>query len=178
MVLIPKSTYERMRGIGKGTVSDITDGGSAEIDKTQDMVKQMNSDSGIDMDKTSTSSERVSDTQHSPTMTIPQDLIEKFPDNYRFYAKRLLIYIRKHGSSVLEWGDKDNVIKYKGITVEGSSIIDLINHVFKTNSRPPQGSDRFKRGLKEIKVPKVYLKPYLLKLPDASNKIKKKWLKY
>ena len=105
-------------------------------------------------------------------------IIELFPKNYRLYAKRLLVYIKKKGGNILGWNDKDKTLIYKGNAVTGSDIIELINHIFKTNAAPPTGIDAFRKGLTEISVPKVYLKPYLLKPPGVAKSVKKKWAKY
>jgi hypothetical protein len=47
-----------------------------------------------------------------PTPPI-DNIIERFPRKYRFYAKRLLTFISKNGLKILNW-DSAGVISYKG----------------------------------------------------------------
>jgi len=169
MVLIPKATYERLRD----SVND--------DDKKTLKEKESSYSSDIKNDNDNTKESSITDDRDQPEHKTPMlqpSLVEQFPENYRLYAKRLLGYIRKHGSSILGWIDNDNTLLYRETAVTGTNIVDLIIHQFKTNSSPPKGNERFKKGLSELKVPKAYLKPYLLKPPTVTNKLKKSWLKY
>ena len=182
MVLVPKSVYERWNG-------DRTEGGSdgnltpASGSESHKIVSKPNSGGDKATGDVST------DTDGSKKETLPTSgegvkndnkgdhedisaIIETFPKNYRLYAKRLLVYIKKNGTDILEWGNDDKVVIYKGKTVNGSDIIELINYIFKTNAPKPKGLDTFRKGMDEIKVPMAYLKPYLLK-PWCSKKCEK-----
>ena len=176
MVLIPKSTYERLHTIVKRDTQDTVTSNEPDNningDKDTPNTKRPSSNDDID------NSDGVGDQKRLKPDTISSLLIEQFPESYRFYAKRLLGYIRKNGDSVLGWDDNNNTLLYRDNSVEGSNIVDLINHLFKTNSPKPKGNDMFMKGMVEVKVPKGYMKPYILKPPRISNKIKKSWLKY
>ena len=169
MVLIPKATYERLRD----SVND--------DDKKTLKEKESSYSSDIKNDNDNTKESSITGDRDQPEHKTPMlqpSLVEQFPENYRLYAKRLLGYIRKHGTSILGWIDNDNTLLYRETAVTGTNIVDLIIHQFKTNSSPPKGNERFKKGLSELKVPKAYLKPYLLKPTTVTNKLKKSWLKY
>ena len=172
MVLIPKTTYERLREGMAVAKTDVVEKDESEQvpDKPHDETATISSDAPPD--------KNVNQLPQAKASKLYVTLVEQFPENYRLYAKRLLGYIKKHGSSVLGWNDNDNTLIYRDSLVTGSNIVDLINHLFKTNSNPPRGNERFKKGLTELKVPKAYLKPYLLNPPSTSDKIKKTWLKY
>jgi hypothetical protein len=112
-----------------------------------------------------------------PPLPPIDTIIERFPRKYRFYAKRLLAYISKNGLKILNW-DGDGVIRYKGAYLRQTNIVDLVKHVFKSIGTPPKGIKQFRQALNEIRVPKVFLKPFLLKPPGVPSKVKKNWIKY
>ena len=203
MVLIPKSTYERWQG---DQVSDIA-GDNEKQGDVKKSLNTDDSSGVITPEPVSSNSsvkkygETVKDHTYSDVAegemkeTLPpsvdgvkndnmgenQDvlaIVDSFPKNYRLYAKRLLIYIKKSGRDILEWDGENKIVAYKGQAVKGSDIIELINYIFKTSSPKPKGLDIFRKGLAEIRVPKAYLKPYLLKPMGVSKNIKKKWVKY
>ena len=180
MVLIPKATYERLRENLNDADDKVTPKDEQASHKSAIKNNNNNDDDNANADENIMESKATADGDSvvHKTPLLPSSLIEQFPENYRLYAKRLLGYIRKHGSSVIGWIDNENTFLYRETAVTGSNIVDLVIHLFKTNSSPPKGNERFKKGLTELKVPKAYLKPYLLKPPAISNKIKKSWLKY
>ena len=181
MVLIPKSTYDEWKNRGVKDVQEVNEAEEVTEDKT---VKTSRDD---EMDTLKKSNEPI-DIKNINQAVIEnnkyndgeniEDMIDDFPLNYRLYAKRLLKYINKNGGDVIRWKNEDNTLIYRGIPQLGTDIIELVNYIFKTNSRKPKGIDSFNIGLKEIKTPKAYLKPYLLRPPGIPKSIKKKWVKY
>jgi hypothetical protein len=200
MVLIPKSAYERwvadkesvkggddtdthvqMNSRSTAVVQD-TDVGKSELspDVQRSTSTDMDTDAPMDLHPSRVKNDNIYKDKKSDTLTSMVDdaMIKKFHENYRLYARRLLNYIGKNGSDILAWDKDDNTIIYKGSVVDGSNIIDLITHIFKTNRPAPKGLASFRKGMDKIHVPKAYLKPYLLKPPGLPKKIKKNWVKY
>jgi hypothetical protein len=189
MVLIPKSTYDEWKKSGDNTVdkgtktSNYTDAGNQPPEEAIDSLKKSyedNNDNNIDIlsaKKNDKLSANKNDSQHIDA-DILEDMLDEFPLNYRLYAKRLLQYIKKSGGDVIKWKNDDTTLIYRGTPQVGSDIIELVNYIFKTNSRKPKGLEVFNIGLKAIKTPKAYLKPYLLRPPGIPKSIKKKWVKY
>jgi hypothetical protein len=193
MVLIPKTTYERLQ------LSDKVKENGTFIDN-KDLQPQTASLSSSSVaapppaaageqagsphppsTNFSANLTQVSDNDKiaaSENETIASTLLDKFKPSFRLYAKRLLIYIKKHGGNILEWTDDDNAFVYKGHKVEGSNIYQLIMHVFRTNRHPPSGVKQFIKAVGEIRVPKAFLKPYMLKPPGIPKSIKNKWIRY
>ena len=182
MVLIPKSTYDAWK---KSSTND----GNKEEAATR-RLKSNDSDPVISVEE-----EVIDNLKKLPENNIPNnidkllpqnkgsenidaDMLDEFPLNYRLYAQRLLQYIKKSGTDVITWKNDDATLIYRGTPQVGSNIIELVNYIFKTNSRKPKGLEVFNIGLKEIKTPKAYLKPYLLRPPGIPKSIKKKWVKY
>jgi hypothetical protein len=193
MVLIPKSTYEQWKADQENDNLNPqnTQLTTAKAGGYNDESKDTHAEDFKDNIHTPNDSERdVGVTKSSEVVTDAQSpaandnfrqldvMLKKFPENYRLYARRLLKYIDKNGTDVLAWGRDDNTLIYGGNVIEGTNIIDLITHIFKTNSPPPKGVDLLRKGMVKIKVPKAYLKPYLLKPPGIQKKIKKDWIKY
>jgi hypothetical protein len=188
MVLIPKAAYERWaREQSQG--QSITDVERNQHDVKSDVMTTQDLSTSSKAGDTTRTIEGSEKTKETPTVeSVQKDnkgehqdikaIIETFPKNYRLYAKRLLIYIRKNGPNILEWSDTDKTVIYRGEVVNGSDINELINYIFKTNAPKPTGLDTFRKGMTEINVPQAYLKPYLLKPPGVSKTIKKKWVKY
>jgi hypothetical protein len=104
-------------------------------------------------------------------------IIEQFPKKYKFYAKRLLGYISKNGLKTLTW-DSRGVITYNGALLSNTNIVDIVKHVFKSIGTPPKGMKQFRAALKQIRVPKIFLKPFLLKPPGIPSEVKKNWIAY
>jgi hypothetical protein len=122
---------------------------------------------------TTTPNQVISNKPIEPPMTI----IEKFPRQYRLYAKRLLEYITKNGLNTISW-DNDASFIYKGVLMKDTNIVDLVKHIFKRIGSPPKGIKKFKKGLDIIRMPKVFLKPFLIKPPGVPSKVKKNWITY
>ena len=185
MVLVPKKTYEMLRTTSQVHSVDNKDTGEEVINHHNDVAENTATTDSSVRGESIAKHDAVQKDPAAPAapatepVQVAANLIEQFPENYRFYAKRLLLYIKRHGRSVLGWSDADNSLVYRANPVTGSNIVALINHIFKTNRKAPTGIDRFNKGMAEIKVPKAYLKPYLLKPPGIVKKTKKtKWLKY
>jgi hypothetical protein len=177
MVLIPKSTYDLWKKQGGGkeasgkNVSMEDENGEAK--KKEDTAVQKSSQ------HVNNNEDKVPPSTNNDTYkTVSSDLIDKFPVNYRLYAKRLLQYIKKNGGDIITWKNDDTTLIYRGLAQLDTDIIELVNYIFKTNARKPKGLDAFNIGLKEIKTPKAYLKPYLLRPPGITKSMKKKWVKY
>jgi hypothetical protein len=197
MVLVPKSTYDRWMSPPhdnhqKDVVSkkereygdQVKTQGNSDLDmddSENNLSDTIEGEDGGDKEMASSSSSEKSDGSKSKEQSnfkdISFNILTKFPDEYKLYAKRLLSFIKKHGIGVLDWNE-DDVLLYKGDTVTGSDISQLIIHLFKTNRAPPRGMKQFREGLNKIRVPKAFIKPYLLKPPGIPHNIKKKWLKY
>jgi hypothetical protein len=107
----------------------------------------------------------------------PMSIIDKFPRQYRLYAQRLLEYITKNGLNIISW-DNDASFIYKGVLVKDTNIVDLVKHIFKRIGLAPKGIKKFKKALDIIRVPKVFLKPFLIKPPGVPSKVKKNWITY
>jgi hypothetical protein len=203
MVLIPKSAYERWRSdqvietagdidkkdeAKKSLNTDDTSGVKAPDPVSSNGRVKTSDVSGKDHKYADVADGEVKETLAPPLNGVKNDntgenqdvlaMVEAFPKNYRLYAKRLLIYIKKSGAGILEWDGEKKVVVYRGKPVKGSDIIELINYIFKTSSPKPVGLDTFRKAMAEISVPKAYLKPYLLTPMGVSKKIKKKWAKY
>ena len=191
MVLIPKSTYERWQldrdGKTDAKVNDDNTGSTSGSKDEPVSDKATDPDSDSDAHKRALASVSndhtvlpapIGEQTSTDTRRITQTLLSKFSEDYRLYAKRLLTYIGKHGRDILAWNDENNALVYKGNLIEDSDIVELVTHIFKTNARPPKGFDSFRKGIDVIRVPKAYLKPYLLKPPGIPRSIKKKWIKY
>lgn len=183
MVLIPKTAYDRW------IASKDSDRGSNE-DTAQVAVESQVKDD-INDSNTPHPSSTATDTVNNAKVTSSEralqgavsgeisssNVIDKFPYKYKLYAKRLLAFIKKHGAGIVEWND-DGTFVYRGSAVEGSDIAELIIHLFKTNRLSPTGLSQFRKCLDKIRVPKAFIKPYLLKPPGTPANIKKKWVKY
>jgi hypothetical protein len=115
----------------------------------------------------------ISNKQPTPNMGI----IDQFQSKYRLYATRLLEYIVKKGENKLSWDDEGRVI-YNDVVMNDSNIVDLVQHIFKRIGSPPKGIKKFRKALAEIRVPKVFLKPFLIKPPGVPSKVKKNWITY
>ena len=197
MVLIPKSTYDKwLTSRGKHNQQeelDVMDVGSLTNDvdtKDVEMPDEMlkNTDDII-MEKKPEVSPGLNELKITPSVDnslpanisdgqdISSSLLETFPQKYRLYAKRLLLFIKKHGVGIIEWTN-DGVVLFKGGALLGSDITEVITHLFKTNRAPPTGMKQFREGLDKIRVPKAFIKPYLLKPPGIPANIKKNWVKY
>ena len=195
MVLIPKAAYDRWaiskdnsNGINlqeqeedhiesdvQSQVKDkINDSNGHVVDEGNNNVKLATSDD-TDNNVKVTSSDRA--LPRKTASEISSNIIDKFPYKYKLYAKRLLAFIKKNGAGIVEWND-DGTFLYRGSPVEGSNITELIIHLFKTNRAAPKGVKQFRKGLDKIRVPKAFIKPYLLKPPGTPDNIKKKWVQY
>jgi hypothetical protein len=187
MVLIPKAAYERLQ------LSD----NKLELDTNMEVGHNAKSDNNekLDIMDASSSSSSSSSSRHEEEAAgqvihendnknnddndnVAISMIELFPPKYKLYAKRLLTYIKRHGGKVMAWNDDDNALIYNGSKVEGSDIVELITHLFKSNRPAPVGTHQFRKGSDKIRVPKAFLKPYMLKPPGMPKSIKNKWVKY
>ena len=188
MVLIPKSTYDewKKRGVKDleekeevpqdNAVKKSNYNGISKASRDDEMDTFKKSNEPIDIKKKM--NQDVMENNKDNDGENIEDMIDDFPLNYRLYAKRLLKYIKKNGGDVITWKNEDNTLIYRGMPQIGTDIIELVNYIFKTNSRKPKGIDSFNIGLKEIKTPKAYLKPYLLRPPGIPKSIFFKWVKY
>ena len=188
MVLIPKAAYEKWvmsensvemkndkeelpHGSDK---NDIVANGSD--DASPPPSEDTKDADGYDSDDDAPIAKQLED--NDKHYLVPFTLIERMPSKYRLYGKRLLSYIKRHGGEKMGWDDDDDALMYKGSKIEGSDIIELIMHVFKSNRTPPLGIKQFMKASDEIRVPKSFFKPYVLKPPGMPKSIKNKWLKY
>lgn len=135
----------------------------------------------IDADSGSTGSAKYAKKKRASSNAVKypshMKISEKLPSKYRLYGKRLLEYIKKHAKNILGWNDK-GVIIYRGRVVPKTDIIELVKYIFAGKGVPPTGIKDFKRALKEIRMPKVFLKPNLLQPPGIPIDVKKNWKKY
>lgn len=185
MVLVPKAAYERLT-MSDNTVEVRGNSHDEEKKKVVDNASEKKEVSHLDIDNAESSSSPHPQSSGNSEGgagqviqdSVPLSIVEQFPPRYRLYAKRLLAYIKKHGGKVMTWNDDDNALMYKDSKVDGSNIVELIMHVFKTNRKPPVGIQQFTKGSDKIKVPKSFLKPYMLNPPGMPKSIKNKWLKY
>jgi hypothetical protein len=111
------------------------------------------------------------------TIASPMNFVAQLQEKYKLYGKRLLEYIKKHGEQNIGWDDNGLII-YNGKPVPKTAIIPLVEYIFKNKGTPPNGIKQFKKGLKEIRTPKAFLKPFLLKPPGIASNIKKNWTTY
>ena len=205
MILVPKTRYEKMasddkeyhnklgyyttllrdNGIDFNDQSDITDNAidSDSMNKQQSSkppVKADNDVGGNEMvEKVESSSSSKSEDYVNSSLRgqSPMDIVTQLPEKYRLYGKRLLAYINKNGKNILGW-TASGLLIYRGVDIAKTDIIALVSHIFKSNTQPPNGIKQFKKALKEIRTPKVFLKPFLLTPPGIPNKIKKNWTTY
>jgi hypothetical protein len=184
MVLIPKAAYEKWV-MSENTVEmknddeKLSHGDKKEKTNVSDnSSSQQHEEKNNAEDSDEASVERLFEEDNKKSDTVPFSLIERLPSKYRLYGKRLLSYIKRHGGKRMAWDEDDNALIYNGSKVEGSDIIDLVLHVFKTNKRPPLGMNQFMKGSDEIRVPKSFFKPYKLNPPGIRKSIKNKWVKY
>ena len=184
MVLIPKSTYDRWM--------HSKDGDSLEVSKQQEgppnMTKEeeeevpthKDNSEAKELDERTTLPPADDDESAADDKFVSSAIIDKLPVKHRLYGKRLLSYIRKHGKNVLKWED-DGTLIYEDGVVEGSDITDLIKYLFsnkKKKVKTPVGMQQFRKGMEKIRVPKAFMKPFLLKPPGIPANIKKNWVKY
>ena len=175
MVLIPKATYERLRLSDKKPFIQKDD----SISEDASVASSASSASTTSGHTETPSVDRSDSTQvNNYNDNVSQTLLHKFTPDYRLYAKRLLVYIKKHGSDVLSWTDDDYALVSKGKKVEGSDVTELIMHLFGVNIEQPIGLQLFMKGMEAIRVPKAFLKPYMLKPPGTPKSIKNNWIKY
>lgn len=184
MVLVPKKRYERLSDKDKeygDKVSyyttllrengiNFTEPKTGEVDSA---VSNANSDTvrSASYDKEQTKQANV------VKYSSPMNIKEQLPRKYHLYGKRLLEYIKKHGRNMLGWDEK-GVIIYRGRVIAKTAIIELIKYIFDSKGKPPTGIKDFRRGLKEIRTPKVFFKPDLLQPPGIPIDVKKNWRKY
>jgi hypothetical protein len=109
----------------------------------------------------------------TPTM----DIMVKFTPKYSLYAKRLLEYIAKNGHDKLSW-ESSGMMIYNGSIIRGTDMVSLVRYIFNKIGTAPKGMKQFRQGLNEIRTPKVYLKPFLLKPPGIPSNVKKNWMTY
>jgi hypothetical protein len=107
----------------------------------------------------------------------PMDIVSKLPEKHRLYGKRLLEYIKKHGQNIVGWSEDGELI-YHGKIMAKTNIVPLVGYIFKSDGKPPHGLKDFKKSLKEIRTPKSFLKPFLLKPPGIPKNIKNNWTRY
>ena len=82
---------------------------------------------------------------------LEKEVLETVPDKMKKKARLLLGRIR--ASSVMGWDD-DGQLVYKGKTVQGSNVADLVNDVLRQRKHfNPTGWETFAQGLKETNVP-------------------------
>jgi hypothetical protein len=107
----------------------------------------------------------------------PMDIVVQFAQKYQLYAKRLLAYIKRNGGNILGWDNEGHVVQH-GKVMADTDIKTLIEYIFKSKGQPPKGIKTFRKALSEIRVPKGFLKPFLLKPPGIPSKVKKNWITY
>jgi hypothetical protein len=144
---------------------------SNEVGPDKASVTEPNDTKHVDDDDNDDKSP-IDSKQHSP-----MSIIDQFRTHYQLYGKRLLEYVKRKGGSIISWRD-NGVIIYKGQAIIGSHIITLVEYIFKRRGSTPSGIKQFRRAMREISVPKAYLKPFLLNLPGIPDQIKKNWTKY
>jgi hypothetical protein len=147
MVLIPKARYERFIN-GDKELQDKVNYYEELLEKKKSNDNDNNEDSvSMSTDKSGTSANVLakvkshgSDTAdaRTPIKTIsnpsiypsPLTIFNQFDPKFTIYGKRLLGYIKKYGSNVLGWDD-DAIILYKDRGMDGTNIVDMIEHIFK-----------------------------------------------
>lgn len=192
MVLVPRVRYEKLLADDKEykantSIDDKTlnerDGRTSDPDvstkktdsnESSDEKKEETTDDSGDLKK---NDDQGDDSKPKNQTSSPTDIVMQFPQKYQLYAKRLLGYIKKNGGFILGW-DNEGRIVYNGVVLDGTNIKTLVQHIFKSKGPPPKGIKKFRKALNEIRVPKVFLKPFFLKPPGVPDKIKKNWIKY
>jgi hypothetical protein len=208
MVLVPKTRYEKLltddkdhvdkvryyetllnnNGIGQDNSKSAAEGAGPVENKPVKETPTINDDNNEQNGATVTTNddtvklgvigENKSLIHTNKPIEPPLDsIIERFPRKYRFYAKRLLAYIVKNGLKTITW-DAAGTLTYNGAVLRDTNIVDIVKHVFKSIGTPPKGIKQFRKGLSEIRVPKIFLKPFLLKPPGIPDQVKKNWKKY
>ena len=82
---------------------------------------------------------------------IDNEILEKAPKTMK--AKVQLLLKKMKSSPDISWNEKEK-LKYKGETVQGSNVVDLVNDVLsKRKYFNPQGWETFGEALREANVP-------------------------
>ena len=86
-----------------------------------------------------------------PLQKINDRIVQSVPLQLRRKAQLLLDMLKDHPK--MSW-DEQGTLKYKGNTISGTNIIDLVNDVIRQRKQfEPTGWQTFSRGLKDINVP-------------------------
>ena len=118
----------------------------------------------------------------------PEHILEAMPQRYKHKVKVILSHIIRDPSKILAWNDVGELV-YKGTTIPGSHIIDLLkDSQYEHKAYHLTGVNTFYRGLEEIHVPKTVLRKFINKrepeqvrtrppgTPNKKTKPKKKWI--
>ena len=82
---------------------------------------------------------------------IDDDILESVPKTMK--AKAQLLLKKMKSSPDISWNEKGE-LKYKGETVQGSNVVDLVNDVLRKRKYfNPQGWETFGEALREANVP-------------------------
>jgi len=199
MILVPKTRYEQLAaddnehanklryytGLLRDNGVNFTDYGkdknnksTSETNYMEKDVKENNVDSSVEGSKEGDiSTEQEVAVNGGGKHLSPMTIIKDLSPNYRPYGQRLLAYIKKEDKDMLQWNDQGHII-LRGQPMAGTSVVDLVEYIFKGKGSKPKGTKEFRHILREMRVPKAILKPLLLKPPGMPRDMKKKWKKY
>ena len=85
-----------------------------------------------------------------------KSILDEIPSKYRVKAERLLAYIDLNGGSIVNWNSRGRLI-YKNMAITGSSMAELLHHLFSNKGKQIVGFSLFKKGLLKINVPNSLL---------------------
>jgi hypothetical protein len=81
-----------------------------------------------------------------------KSILDEIPSKYRVKAERLLAYIDLNGGSIVNWNSRGRLM-YKNMAITGSSMAELLHHLFSNKGKQIVGFSLFKKGLLKINVP-------------------------
>ena len=139
---IPKNDHAVVPLINQDTVSSMT---SAVTDSSPILATSGSEDDAQQRQWPSSASISTIDDEH---------ILKAVGQKFRSKASNLLSYIQRMSPQDMSWNSRGELI-YKGDTIKGSNIIDLIRTVMHNNSRALviPGSKVFEQVLKDVNVP-------------------------
>jgi hypothetical protein len=136
---------------------------------SDDKVEEKKNPPGLRDEKTKEKGEEKEVVNKVKVKTI----LDEIPSKYRVKAERILAYIDLNGGSIINWNSRGRLV-YKNMPISGSSMAELLHHLFSAKGKQIVGFSLFKKGLLKINVPNSLLSKNASTTTSSSPGNKKK----